>query len=805
LHGNIAGARGFEMVRALKPILLAIVLVTAALAGAWAATSASEAPAAAPAASVTLNVADTIALIGASEKLQRVVLARLEQPGRWRDLARRTAELEADFDRLSLSKVAHAELVELLGLEHQAWALKDAASANADELASTARSLENDDRELEAQARLWRERLVFLHDRHVPVPVIERAQAVEATLRGAGDRVRTVRDGVLLDYARALTLQLRIADASARVNARLEEVRLQRMQLEQSSLWQFGATPPQFQLIAAELRAGERSLRAYWVRSGAALAGLFLALFAGCCWLFTRSAPRDATPARRAYGRPVAASLLIALMALLWLAPDPPLVFYEALLVLVPIPAAMLARRSFAATVPLSLYGLAFATALLPLRNSIASSVIADRLLLLLQALSVGVPVAVDLRRGRLRQAFSSWSADAVRIVASIVIAGSALTLWHVVFGFSGPARSLRAGTGSVLGFSLVFGTTALALYGAVLALLATPAMRWLRSARNADPALLRAVRVVLALLSLIGVGLVTIASLDLMPDLRSAVDSLMGSTWEVGAVSISAREVAAALAIALATLVLILVIEFVLDREVFPRLQLGPGTGYAIATFIRWLMLMVGVVLALGALGVDMAKVTLVAGALGVGIGFGLQSVVNNFVSGLILIVERPVSVGDLVELGPVLGEIKRIGIRSSSVRTTQGAEVIVPNSDLVSKEVINWTRSDRRRRYDIDVGVAYGCEPEQVMRLLVEAAADVPEVLTDPAPLAMFKGFGASSLDFRLLAWVRTIDLGLQAQNALRVAVLRNLEGAGIAMPSAAAGSSPPRGALTSAPGGP
>jgi small-conductance mechanosensitive channel len=117
--------------------------------------------------------------------------------------------------------------------------------------------------------------------------------------------------------------------------------------------------------------------------------------------------------------------------------------------------------------------------------------------------------------------------------------------------------------------------------------------------------------------------------------------------------------------------------------------------------------------------------------------------------------------------------------------VRTVQGAEVIVPNADLVTKEVVNWTRSDRQRRYDIDVGVAYGSEPEQVMRLLVEAAREVPEIMTHPPPLAMFKGFGESSLDFRLLAWVQTVDVGLQAQNALRVAILRKLDKAGIAIP--------------------
>jgi potassium efflux system protein len=195
--------------------------------------------------------------------------------------------------------------------------------------------------------------------------------------------------------------------------------------------------------------------------------------------------------------------------------------------------------------------------------------------------------------------------------------------------------------------------------------------------------------------------------------------------------------------------------------------------------------IVVVGAALTLAALGIDMGKVTLLAGALSVGIGFGLQNVVNNFVSGLILMVERPVGVGDVIERGTLSGTVTRIGIRSSTVRTGQGAEVIVPNGDLVSKEVVNWTRSDRKRRYDIDVRVAPDSDPEKVMRLLVEAAADVPEIISNPPPRAMFKGFGDSSVDFTLLAWVPTVDVGLQAQNALRVAILRKLGAAGIAIP--------------------
>lgn len=598
-------------------------------------------------------------------------------------------------------------------------------------------------------------------------------------------RIGENRDNVLLALNRALVLQKRIDDARALVSAQHERVNARRAESERIPMWKLGAAPAQFELVVVELRSAWRSLRTYLAREGIGLAGMFFGVMALTGWLFTRGSQHDAVSAQRGYGRPAAAALLIALMSLWWLAPDPPILFYEALLVLVPIPAAMVAQRAFAAPIPLTLYGFAIATALVPVRNTIDASTIADRVLLLLQSICYIVPLAVDLYKGRLSKALPRWSPGFVRTVALVVMAAAAAGAFHAIFGSSGISQSVRAAIGRLFGFGLVFGTTGLAVYGAVLALLATPLLRWLRSARNADPALLRTVRVVLTVITVAGVVLVTLGTFGLLPTLRSAVESLIGGTLEVGTVSIAGNAVATALAVAFATFVLTGLTGFILDREIVPRLQLRPGAGYAIVTFTRWAIVIAGTALTLGALGIDMAKLTLLASAVGVGIGFGLQNVVNNFVSGLILIVERPVGVGDLVEVGPLSGEVKRIGIRSSIVRTYQGAEVIVPNSELVSKEVVNWTRSDRQRRYDLDVGVAYGSEPEQVMRLLLEAAKEVPQIMKSPAPLATFKGFGDSSLDFRLLAWVHSVDVGLEAQNALRVAILRKLDEAGIVMP--------------------
>jgi potassium efflux system protein len=153
--------------------------------------------------------------------------------------------------------------------------------------------------------------------------------------------------------------------------------------------------------------------------------------------------------------------------------------------------------------------------------------------------------------------------------------------------------------------------------------------------------------------------------------------------------------------------------IRFVLQEDVYPHTRLPRGVSYALSSLLNYMVLALGFLLALGVLGLDLSKVTILAGAFGVGIGFGLQSVVNNFVSGLIVLFERPIHVGDVVEVGTLQGEVSRIGMRASTVRTGQGAEIIVPNAQLVTERVTNWTRSDRRRRIDLRVGVTTAAPP--------------------------------------------------------------------------------------------
>ena len=198
----------------------------------------------------------------------------------------------------------------------------------------------------------------------------------------------------------------------------------------------------------------------------------------------------------------------------------------------------------------------------------------------------------------------------------------------------------------------------------------------------------------------------------------------------------------------------------------------------------LRMIFVIVGGSFAMAEIGVDPSKFAFIAGALGVGIGFGLQDIVNNFISGLILIYGRPIQTGDTVEVDSLLGKVKEIGIRSSVLVTYDGAEILVPNSLLISNKLTNWTLSDNQRRVEILVGVEYGSDLEEVLDILEVSASRVDSILKTPQPKALFMDFGDSSLNFRLRFWVAYED-GLTAKSEVSVIIYKMLAEKGITIP--------------------
>lgn len=272
---------------------------------------------------------------------------------------------------------------------------------------------------------------------------------------------------------------------------------------------------------------------------------------------------------------------------------------------------------------------------------------------------------------------------------------------------------------------------------------------------------------------------------LGLLKPLMAGGSALLSARLERGSVEVSVEGILAfALTLVLAYLISRF-IRFALDEDVHSRVQTAPGLSYALSTLVHYALLSLGFLLGLGFLGVDLTKVTVLVSAFGVGIGFGLQSIVNNFASGLILLVERPISAQDAVEIGGLSGTVQHIGIRATIVRTGDGADTIVPNSQFVSEKVVNWTLTDRRRRIRLTVGLNYDSPPEEVIRMLVSVASAHPGVLSNPPPRALLVKYGDSALEYELRVWTDQFDQSTQIQSELAAAVYAAAQAEGMSFP--------------------
>ncbi len=249
---------------------------------------------------------------------------------------------------------------------------------------------------------------------------------------------------------------------------------------------------------------------------------------------------------------------------------------------------------------------------------------------------------------------------------------------------------------------------------------------------------------------------LIILKEWQIYPTREVAAKALFAMSFTLGDVTISPGLILVSLGTVYAVFMISQAIQKVLLKGVFPRYRVEHGVQLSMVRLVHYSILVVGFIVLLNILGFELTKLTILGGALGVGIGFGLQAIVNNFASGLILLFERPIKVGDTVQVGDDLGVVKNLGLRATVVRTVDDAEIVIPNSDLITAPVTNWTLSGRQVRVKVPVGVAYGSDIQKVLEILMTCAKEHPLVLTQPHPKALFLSFGASSLDFQLRVWI-------------------------------------------------
>ncbi|WP_298270472.1 mechanosensitive ion channel domain-containing protein [Geobacter sp.] len=220
--------------------------------------------------------------------------------------------------------------------------------------------------------------------------------------------------------------------------------------------------------------------------------------------------------------------------------------------------------------------------------------------------------------------------------------------------------------------------------------------------------------------------------------------------------------------------------------EQLLTRTRMELGARQATGAIIRYVVLVIGFVIILQTAGIDLTTFNVLAGAVGIGLGFGLQNIVSNFISGLIILFERPIKVGDRIEVGGVEGDVVRIGARSTEVVTNDNISIIVPNSKFISENVVNWSHTDRLVRFRIPISVAYGSDLELVERLLLEVAAENPDILDQPRPAVRLMSFGDSALCFELRVWSTTlIHRRGVLTSAINTAVYRKFTEHGIEIP--------------------
>ena len=518
---------------------------------------------------------------------------------------------------------------------------------------------------------------------------------------------------------------------------------------------------------------------------------LAVALLPMLLWLSWRSRKIDSDDpeilaSTRVLRRPISSWILLMLVSVVVFDPDAPILLYQValLLALIPVlrllPAAVyevLGPWPYVATGLYLLKQLAFLFTANPFYHR--------SYLLFVTVLSLVLMVWLLRRRGTAQVALAQRSIKLVRGIGWLAVGGFGVSAVANIVGNVSLAEMLTTGLldAGYVGLVLYAGVTVLA--SVLRLLLARRAFSRFRVVTQHAGPLLNSVTRLLQLGAAVAWVFVVLNQFRLLRPLRDVATTVLTHRLRFGELSITLGGVLLFLFSVWLAFWAARTVRVILKDEVLPKMSLPRGVGNSISSLTYYAMVMLGLMVALAAAGFEISQLAIVVGALSVGIGFGLQNVVNNFVSGLILMFERPIQPGDVVEVSGTSGKVREIGMRATTLTTFEGADVVVPNGVLLNEKLINWTLSDMDRRIDVNVGVAYGSDPKRVLELLLEVTQSTPGIAEQPAPTILFSGFGASSLDFSIRSWTNNFGDWVKIRSDLHVRVYEALRQAGIEIP--------------------
>jgi potassium-dependent mechanosensitive channel len=691
--------------------------------------------------------------------------------------------------------------LETLQAQEQLWQQKQQQlTAWLNLLTGQATKLDNALRLLKTQQDRW-SKTRAVESSNVPALILSQIDATLAAIEEGQTRLHSQRNDLL-------DLQSKIAQQVARCGTALAQIaQIQEsivggiLSRDGSNIWDpdlwvrakasFHARAPK--IIAAYRADFRRYLTDPSLRMPLHL-GLFIVLSlvfsaAGRQFKQWAASGEGALRASVVFDHPLAAALLITLMVATGHESPLPERLKEMLEAVALLPMIILARPFVPSFIVPAMYLLAVLFALDTLRHAFAGVPPAGGQALIMIESLAGIVVLRRLVTYRAQQQGAGGGADSgwrrlrnfIACMLLLILAGGFVAS---AFGYWRLARLMTPGV-LVGGVFILWGYTLVQLASGMIAYaLRVWPLRLLKMVqRHRD--LLEA-RIYRLLLWLIIGGLLVryLDYLGLLDPVTTLANNLFTTRFERGSISTSVGDIAAFFLTLLAAYWLSSFIRFMLEEDIYPRTRIASGQSYAVSNLINYSILAIGFILALGVLGLDLNKITVLLGAFGVGIGFGLQSVVNNFVSGLILLFERPIHVGDTVQVANFQGRVRHIGIRASVVRTAQGAEIIVPNAQLITQDVTNWTLSDRLRRIDLPVAVIAGTAPKRVIELIEAVARAHPQVLQDPAPRCLFLNYADTAINFELRAWTDFANSG-QVHSDLTVAIYEAVNAAGMSFP--------------------
>ncbi|HYB70482.1 MAG TPA: mechanosensitive ion channel domain-containing protein [Candidatus Bathyarchaeia archaeon] len=633
-----------------------------------------------------------------------------------------------------------------------------------------------------------------------PRVVLEQIDGILSGLGGARARVESRLSVLLAAQYRLTQLQRRCDEALART-AQAKADRLRRLgerdgpPLWSGALWT-GAVS-QVSVAVSDLREARRQVAAEVALRHAERVPLhvvFFLILVALLWRGRRAARRWMAEDRgvasmtAVFNRPISSALVLACLATPWIHPAASPVVLHVVAVVAIVPVIRLIRPSMDRSLAAALYAFGALYLVDAVRSALITAHLIEHTLFLAEMLAataaMGWLLASKQRLAVPDPAIGAMEVTALRGFERILLTAFAVAFGLGAVGYLDLARLIGGGAlgSSYYGLAIVAavqvakGLVGVLLRGRPLGLLASVQQHRSELERR----ILRALHWAAVLVWIAA----SLDALTFWDSVWAGLRAVLAAQWGWGAIRVSLGDLGVFAVTIWLSFVLAAVVRFLLADDVFPRVHLARGLPLAVSVVVQYVVIFAGITLALAALGVDLTKLTILAGAFGVGAGLGLQSLVNNFASGLILLFERPIHLGDVVQIAAVSGEVRHIGARATLVRTADGAEVFVPNSQLVAQTFTNWTYSDVRRRIVLAVRVAHGAAPQRVGELLAAVAARHPQVLGQPTPAGVFVGFGENSLDFELRAWTDRFADTDTIQSQLAHSIYAALTEAGIAL---------------------